>query len=463
MIRVAVIGGGIAGLAAAQAIKSRDRSVDVVVLERGPRTGGHIRSDVVDGYLCESGPDGFLDNAPDTLRLVRELGLQGRLQPSNDAARRRLVFRRGRLYEVPTSLAGFAATPLLSVAAKARILAEPFADARPAGDESIFDFAARRIGQEPASVLVGSMVSGIFAGDARALSLKACFPKMWEMETAHGGLMRALVATRSRRSAGDAPGMPTGRLTSFVAGMTELPDTLARSLAPAVRCGVDVHAVAHAGSHDGYHLATSQGTTHADAVVLAGPAAESAELVKPLDGRLAEALAGISSAPIAVVCLGFDLATVDADRCRFDAFGFLVPHGEGIRILGALFESTIYPGRAPLGKILVRVMVGGALDHDAVSLDDETLLRLVRDDLRRTMSLRGAPEFTRIVRHRRGIPQYTIGHLSRMSRIDGLLAAHPGLFVAGNSYRGVSLNSCISDASHLADRAIAYLQTRAVV
>jgi protoporphyrinogen/coproporphyrinogen III oxidase len=308
--------------------------------------------------------------------------------------------------------------------------------------------------------MVGAMVSGIFAGDAGALSLRACFPKMWEMETAHGSLVRALIARRSSRKAGDAPGMPTGRLTSFANGMTELPDALARALAPAVRCGVDVHGVGRAGRDDVYHLATSQGTIEADAVVLAGPAAHSAPIVRPLDQMLASVLAEIPSAPIAVVCLGFDAAAVDAYRGRFDAFGFLVPRGEGIRILGALFESTIYPGRAPLGKILLRVMVGGALDPDAADLDDESLVRLVRDDLRRTMSLRGTPEFTRIVRHRRGIPQYTIGHLSRMARIDGLLASHPGLFVAGNSYRGVSLNACVSDANQLADRAVAYLQTR---
>jgi len=464
MTRVVVCGAGISGLAVARAITVRDRSVDVVVLERSGRTGGHIQSEAVGGYLCESGPDGFLDTAPDTLRLVADLGLQGRLQTSNEAARRRFIFLRGRLHEVPTSLPGFVATRLLSLWAKARILAEPLARACPAGDESIFDFAARRIGREPASVLIGSMVSGIYAGDAHALSLAACFPKMREMEYEHGSLTRALVAKRrAERSPGAVPGMPAGRLTSFVGGMTELPDALARSLAPAVRCGVEVHAVGRAGLDDRYRLATSRGSFEADALVLAGPAGQSADVVRPFDGTLAAALSEISGAPIAVVSLGYDATAVDAHRGRFDAFGFLVPRGEGIRILGALFESTIYPGRAPLGKVLARTMIGGALDRDAVTLDDAALIEVARADLSRTMSIGDTPEFTRVVRHRRGIPQYTIGHLGRIRRIDGLLTAHPGLFLTGNSYRGVSLNSCISDANQIADRVITYLQARAAV
>jgi oxygen-dependent protoporphyrinogen oxidase len=190
----------------------------------------------------------------------------------------------------------------------------------------------------------------------------------------------------------------------------------------------------------------------ADALVLAGPSPVSADLLRSVDAPLAEQLDRVDAAPLAVVCLGYNEAALAADRGPLDGFGFLVPRDEGTRILGALWESTIYAGRAPAGKALVRVMIGGATDPAAVRLDDAELVLSVRAGLERTMGLRIAPEFVRVVRHRRGIPQYTVGHLARLAHIDRLLDRHPGLFLAGNSYRGVSINACIADASGLAVR-----------
>jgi oxygen-dependent protoporphyrinogen oxidase len=196
----------------------------------------------------------------------------------------------------------------------------------------------------------------------------------------------------------------------------------------------------------------------ADAVVLAGPASETADLLRPFDPEAARHLNGIPTAPLAVICLGYDAHALEADRGPLDGFGFLVPRGEGPRILGALWESSIYPGRAPEGKALIRVMIGGATDRDVLDLDDTAIVDLAREDLRRTMGLRTAPEFTHLVRHRRGIPQYTIGHLSRVDRIETRLREYPGLFLAGNSYRGVSINACLEDALLIAQRVATHLQ-----
>ena len=240
MKRVVIVGAGIAGLSIAWALRRNNPEIEVIVLERGSRTGGNIRTEHVDGYTCEAGPDGFLDNAPATLKLVREIGLASRLLPSNDAARRRFIVRHGRLREVPTSVGAFLKTPLLSVPGKLRIALEPFAKRRPAADESIHEFARRRIGEEAASVLVDPMVSGIFAGDADALSLQACFPRMWQLEEEHGGLVRALLATRRARQSGAPVGAPSGRLTSFEGGMADLTDSLTRALGPAVRTSAPV-------------------------------------------------------------------------------------------------------------------------------------------------------------------------------------------------------------------------------
>lgn len=469
MTRVAIVGGGIAGLATAHALRAQTPDAEILVLEAGDRVGGNIRSETVGGYLCEAGPDGFLDNAPDTLAFVNAIGLTPRLLPSRDAARRRYIFRDGRLHAVPTSAGAFATSRLLSIGSKLRVMMEPLAARAPRHDESILSFAERHIGREAAQVLVGSMVSGIFAGDASQLSLRACFPKMQQMDERYGSLVRAMLAKRRERQHDNGVGAPAGRLTSFVGGMEELVRAAAGALGGSIRTGRRVsnlqvrHGATGAGPRlvgaRAFSLLTDGHRIEADAVVLAGPADDTADLVRPFAPAASLQLAAIETAPLAVVCLGYDGAALTADRGPLDGFGFLVPRGEGVRILGALWETSIYVGRAPEGKALLRVMVGGATDPSVVELDDHALLALVRDDLARTMRLRLAPEFVNIVRHCRGIPQYTTGHATRLERVQAALGPYPGLVIAGNSYRGVSVNACIEDARRIATHLAAHLRT----
>jgi oxygen-dependent protoporphyrinogen oxidase len=447
--RVTVVGAGIAGLAVAHALRRRAPDAEVTVLEAAPRPGGNIRSERIDGYLLEWGPNGFLDSVPETLAFARELGLAERVHRSDDRARRRLIFRDGRLHVLPGGPAGFLRSGLLSWPGKLRIAGEPFASSRPAGDETIHQFASRRIGREAADVLVGSMVSGVFAGDPRALSLRACFPKMWQMETDHGGLFRALFAkVREKRvRRGDAVGSPLGTLTSFHDGTEELVRAAARALGPSLRLRAGATGLRRAGSC--WRVEAEGGALEADAVVLAGPPSVSARLVGEVDDALAAELAAIPGAGLAVVALGYDERRLPRP---LDGFGFLVPRGTGPRILGVLWDSTVYPGRAPAGRALLRVMIGGALDPEAVRLDDEELLAVVRRDLVTTMGLSADPELVRVFRHPLGIPQYVVGHLDRLARIGERLARLPGLHVAGNGYRGVAINSCVAEAGPIADR-----------
>lgn len=459
MTRVAVVGGGVAGLGLAHALRRRDPSAEITVFEAAPRGGGNIRSERSSGYLCEWGPNGFLDSVPETLDLVHDIGLDARIHSSDDRARRRFIFRGGRLHALPGGPGAFLGSGLLSWPAKLRLASEPFARARPLGDESIHAFAARRIGREAADVLVDSMVSGVFAGDASALSLRACFPKMWQMETDHGGLVRALIAKmRSKRvRRGDAMGSPLGRLTSFLDGTEELVAACLRSLGPIVRLSTPVTGLRATAS--GWRVEAAGGAgLEADAVVLAAPPSASAELTSSFDDALACELRAIPSAGLAVVALGYDERLLGEP---LDGFGFLVPRGEGPRVLGVLWDSSIYPGRAPAGRVLLRAMVGGARDPEAVHLHDATLLERVRQDLRVTMRLEAEPDFVRVFRHPLGIPQYVVGHLDRLERIDGRLARHPGLFVAGNGYRGVAINACLAEAGPLADKVLASVRHQA--
>jgi len=454
MRRVVVAGAGIAGLSTAWMLKARDPRLEVVVLESANRTGGNIGTQRIEGYLCESGPDGFLDNAPATLALVRALDLDRRLQPSHDTARRRFIFRKGLLQEVPVSPLGILRSRLLTPGGKLRLALEPFAARRQDDDESIHRFAERRIGSEAATVLVGSMVSGIFAGDSRALSLRACFPRMRQLEDQHGSLFRALLATRRTRAKNDTPGAPAGRLTSFVGGMSDLIDALCARLGSAVRTSSPVVGIhrrdAPGRGRASYHVITADETVEADAVVLAGPSSATSRIVRQLDPELSLRLAQIDTAPLAVVSLGYDARAVKV--CEgLRGFGFLAPRDQSVRILGTLWETSIYPDRAPEGKVLLRVMIGGACDRRAVALDDDQLLDAVRHDLASTMGVIAAPEFVHIVRHSVGIPQYVTGHTSLLGQIDERIARHCGLHVAGNSYRSPSVNACIAEGKRIAD------------
>lgn len=466
--RVVIVGGGIAGLATARALRAELPSAEILVLEAGDRTGGNVRTEQIDGYVCEAGPDGFLDNAPATLAFVDGIGLTPALLPSRDSARRRFMFRDERLREVPLSAAALLTSSLLSTRAKCRIACEPFSRRAPAYDESILHFAERHLGREAAQILVGSMVSGIFAGNAAELSLKSCFPKMHDMDARYGSLVRAMLAKRGAHRMTNGVGAPAGRLTSFADGMESLIRAATRSLGDAVRIRSAVRTL-HPRLLTGitrprlvgarsFSVRTADQAIEADAVVLAGPASESADLIAPFDTGAAQLLNGIETAPLVVACLGFDERTLIAERGPLDGFGFLVPRGEGPRILGALWESSIYAGRAPVGKVLLRAMIGGAMDREAIDLDDGQLVAIIRDDLRKTMGVRVAPQFVRLFRHRRGIPQYAIGHSVRLARLEKRLREHPGLFLAGNSYRGVSINTCIEQAPDTAQRVAVHLQ-----
>jgi oxygen-dependent protoporphyrinogen oxidase len=443
MTRIVVAGGGIAGLATAYALRRQEPAADVVLLERSTATGGNIRTERIGGYTCECGPDGFLDDAPETMALVRSLALESRLQRSRDAARRRFIVRSGRLCEAPTSPRTLLTSRVLSWPAKLRLAGEPFSARRTEEDESIQAFAARHIGREAADVLVGAMVSGIFAGDPDTLSLAACFPKMRKMEDAYGSLVRAMAATRRTRAGG--PAGPAGCLTSFVSGMSELIEALTAALGTTVRTSSAVRAIASRPG-GGYSITAGGETLRADAVVLTGPSADSAAILRTCDPVVSDLLAAIPTAPLAVVGLGYRRDALPGDGA-LNGFGFLVPRREPFRILGALWETSIYPDRAPAGHVLLRVMIGGACDAGAVGLDDAALVRIVRRDLASIMRIDAPPDFVRVIRHRRGIPQYVKGHLSRMAAIDERLRTLPGLYLAGSSYRGVSMNACIKEAS----------------
>jgi oxygen-dependent protoporphyrinogen oxidase len=483
--RLVVVGGGISGLAAAHAaaehlgerarVPSGPDAVEIVVLEREAVVGGKARTAVDRGFTVETGPAGFLAPDPAIDRLVEAAGLAGDLLPADSAAARRFVVRGGRMRMVSAHPLRFVTSGILGPRAILRLLREPWVAPRAAGsgDESVWDFARRRLGSQAADRLVAPMVLGVFAGDAKRLSLHAAFPRLAALEAEHGSLMRGLLAQRklagSRREAGareaaggpaapaGGPAGPAGRLTSFTAGIEALPRALAARVPAVVRCGVAVEAIER-GPEGSLRLRLARGgSIEADAVVLACEAWAASGVLARLAPGLSALLGEISYPPVAVVALGFDAATA---RRVPRGFGVLVPRGEGYRALGVLWDSYIFPGRSPEGSVLVRAMLGGAVDREAGLADEASLLDWTRADLRRLLGIDAPPIFTHVHRWERAIPQYELGHGDRVRRIEAEAARQRGVFLAGNALHGVAFGKAAASGLAAGDAAAAHLTRR---
>ncbi|HZL19932.1 MAG TPA: protoporphyrinogen oxidase [Polyangia bacterium] len=439
-MRIAIVGGGISGLTAAHLLAARAH--DVVVIDDGAAPGGLIASARRDGFLCERGPQALLDGAPEVRALLASSGLAERAMVASPAARRRFVYVDGALRPFPSSPPGLVKTNLFGWRAKLRLFGEPFVKrAAPDGarEESVLDFVARRFGPEAAQRAAAPALIGIYAGDAAQLSVRAALPRLAAMEHEHGSVLRALFRRRG------GPGL--GQATSFPDGLGELPAALARSLAGKL---VGARAVAiEPLATGGWRVITATGAAvEAERLILATPAAATAALLAPLAPDAAAALTAIPHAPVAVVCLGFrDGHDLGLD---LDAYGFVAARSERLQVLGCQYDSSVFPGRAPTGGVLLRALLGGTFDPAAVDTDDDTLATRAAADLQRATGLRRAPDFVDVWRARPGIPQYDLEHRARVRATDGAVARLPGLSVIGNALRGVGLVDSVRAACQLA-------------
>ncbi|MBN1611797.1 MAG: protoporphyrinogen oxidase [Polyangiaceae bacterium] len=477
-VQAAVVGAGITGLAAAYELSKGTRSL--LLIESRDRVGGNIRTERVDGFLIDAGPDSFVRTKPEATELCRELGLGDRLVTTQ--ARSVFIAHRGRLVAmpagmalaVPTRLGPILRTPLLGLGGKLRLFGDLWRrSSPPSDDETIGDFVARHFGAEAAERLAGPLLSGIYAGDVTALSIQATFPQLVELERRHKSLIFGLFAAQRARAEGEPQqALPSSRLGQLFAllgwlrrasrhapspfyslrdGMQSLVDALAARLPEgAIRLGVPVTGLEAGGAGRRWTLRLKDGTcVTTDRVVLALPAHGAARLVP--DPILSELLSGIVYLSTATVFVGLDRAEV---QHPLKGVGFMVPHGQG-RLLAATWVSSKWAGRAGEGTALVRAFIGGAREADLVdrSSDDE-LVALTFDELTRWMGPLGEPRLARVYRYPSSNPQPLVGHLARMERIRTRLENLEGIYLAGAAYEGVGIPDCVRQGQRAARAAL---------
>ena len=464
--RIAVVGGGLSGLAAAHRLvelgSSLASSPEISLFEASPQIGGVMGTKRIGDYVVETGADSFITNKPWAVDLCRRLGIADRLIPTDARYRRSLVLRNGKPVPVPEGFQLLSPakiwpvlrSPLFSLRGKLRLGMEYFLPRRKSDeDESLANFVRRRFGQEALERLVQPLVGGIYTSDPEKLSLKATLPRFLEMEREYRSLIRA-----SRRKSLDqkkledenASGARYGLFVTPRNGISELLNALADAIREKVDVvlGTSVRSL-HRESDGTWQLKLRDAEPKLfDAVILAIPAYRAAELLSDTDGELSQSLSEIEYASSAIVVTGHKLSDVEHP---LDAFGLVIPAIERRRILAVSFTSRKFPNRAPEGCVQLRTFIGGAMQPEELDRTDEELQDVVLGELRELLGVRGKPDFVHVARWTKAMPQYHLGHLERVAQIERRLQQHPGLALAGNAYRGVGIPDCIHSGEQAAE------------
>lgn len=452
---VAVIGGGISGLCTAYYLTQA--GLDVRLLEKNDRVGGTIETRRVGKYLIESGPNSALETTPLLGELFSLTGVSPSVRYASAAARNRYIVRDGRLLALPTSPANFIRTPLFSGRAKFGLLKEPFAQRGDVEhDETVAAFVERRLGREFLDYAINPFVAGVYAGSPEKLSLRSSFPKLHELEQRHGSLIKGTIKgarERRRRKAGGETSRAAARMFSFSGGMQTIVDTLAETLSERVITGAALLSVEQRGEGYAIQASSQDGEWEmlCDDIVFAIPAYAFGDITFAGDNSLVAALSRIEYPPVSVAFVGYDTWPTNTP---LDGFGFLVPEREQRQILGAIWNSTLFPDRAPDGGACLTTFVGGSRQPQNARLDDRALTDIVLHDLKELMNLSQTPDVVEVRRWPRAIPQYNVGHSRIVAAIEDFEAQHPGLYISGNFRSGVSVSDCVRQAHAISERVV---------
>ena len=460
MKRIAIIGGGISGLAAAFELEEQRRAgveLEYTLYESSPRLGGVLRSEKIDGCVIEAGPDSFVTEKPWASDLCHRLGIGDQLIGSNDSHRKTYILTRGRLVEMPDGLMFMVPTKILptglsalfSWKTKLRMTRELFHPPRAVDrDESVADFVQRHYGREMVDRLADPLLSGVYGGESATLSVRAVLPRFAEMERTHGSLGRAMFAARKKMGKGPRQSAPA-LFTSLKDGMQQLAESVrARLSADSLLTNATVQAIQPEAG--GWVVSAGMQSDHFGAVLLALPGLAAANVLRLTSSRLADELAAVEYSSSITVGIGYDR---DVRHSLPPGFGFLVPRSEGKRLLAATFMHNKFPHRAPEDRALLRCFFAGRNAEQVWSLSDDQIVGIVRNELQQIIGLRAEPLFARVYKWKSAMAQYSVGHLERLERIERLRQQLPGLALAGNAYRGIGVPDCVRsgrDAAKLA-------------
>lgn len=450
-----VIGAGISGLTCAYRLDQL--GVPVTLLEASDHPGGLVGTAEKDGLLLESGPQSF-QGTDSILDLIRQLGIESELLTADPIAPRYVLIR-GKLREIPMSPSALLTSSLLGVGSRFRIASEPFRKSRPPeGDESIADFVRRKFGHEILEYLVAPFVSGVYAGDPEKLSLRAAFPTLDEWEREYGSILRG--AMKSRPPKGKRTGPPP--LCSFRHGVSTLPRAIAARLSEKLLTSARVASVKQSGTGAdlSYEISLSRAgrdeTIRARAVIFSTPAYTASQLLTAVSSALAHTLSGILYAPVAVVAAEYYAPQIGNP---LKGFGFLIPRSEKLRTLGTVWNSSLFPGRAPQGRVAITSFAGGSTDPEIVALPEDKIAAIVQEENARILQISGAPLCSTVWRHPKALPQYSLGHSHTVKAIRDAERKNPGLYFAANYLEGPSLGKCVDVGNQTADAVREFLRT----
>jgi len=460
MKRIAIIGGGISGLAAAFELEQRRAGVDLdyTLYESSSRFGGVLRTEHVHGCVVEAGPDSFVSEKPWAADLARAIGLGDQLIGSNDADRKTYILTRGQLVEmpdglmfmVPTKILPTGLSPLFSWRTKLRMAQELFHPPRAVDhDESVAAFVERHYGGEMVDRLADPLLSGVYGGEAANLSVRAVLPRFAEMERTHGSLGRAMLAARKKMAGMRRPAIPL--FTSLRGGMQHLAETVLSRLTPsALRASTSVQAIRR--ESNAWIVSAGSQADRFDGVIVALPGLAAANVLRAASATLSAELAGVQYSSSITVGLGYDR---DVRESLPPGFGFLVPRSEDRRLLAATFVHNKFPHRAPEDRALLRCFFAGSNAEEVWPLSDDQIIAIVRNELQQIVGLRAEPLFARVYKWKSAMAQYGVGHLDRLARVEALRTQLPGLGLAGNAYRGIGVPDCVRSGREAAKELIA--------
>ncbi len=452
-----IVGAGISGLSTAHwLVKAGHR---VLVLERDADPGGTMKTVREDGFLIETGPNSALETTPLFKDLFQECGLEEELRYADPVGNNRFIVRNGAMHALPLSPPAFVRSPLFSWRGKVRLMGEPFIG-RAKEEESVAQFVSRRLGPEFLDYAIDPFVAGVFAGRPEDLSVRSAFPKLYALEERYGGLIRGMIGGARERRKRAEKAKDRAESFSFRSGMQQLPTALARSLGSALRLSTPVRSIAR--DVDGYHVTIGNGSgtdeVRTRALILAVPAYVAAEFLDPFSGHVSELLRSIIYSPVASVFLGYERQAI---AHPLNGFGVLIPSKERKRILGALWSSSLFAGRAPEGHAAFTVFVGGARQPEELRTDDTALVGLCDQELGSIMHILGKPVYYRVTRWEKAIPQYTLGYSRITDALERWRADFPGLSFCSNYLGGISVGDCVMSARRTADEAGAWLRSTA--